>query len=155
MQLLVVAHASQARGLRRRVLRQLAGWGIVLDAETANSTSVVVSNLFAAALLHGVRGQTVTVRLSAVRGELTVEVMTGVTACPRGRAPHTARSGRLPAVLAVYATDSGVDDRPRGCSPGRSFWATVPVPEPCGGRRAARLRCRLGLPARVPVRGRA
>ncbi|MFE2726823.1 hypothetical protein [Kitasatospora sp. NPDC059327] len=151
MQLLVVAHASQARGLRERVLRQLAGWGITDDADTANTVRVVVSNLFAAALLHGVRGQTVTVRLSAVCGELTVEILTGATIHPRDRRRSTVRGDRLPAVLAVYATDSGVDDLPRG----RAFWATVPVPEPCDRRRAARVRCRLGLSARVPVRGRA
>ncbi|MEV0535887.1 hypothetical protein [Kitasatospora sp. NPDC050463] len=153
MQLLVVAHASQARGLRERVLRQLAAWGFALDAEVEDVARVVVSNLFAAALLLGVRGQTVTVRLSAVCGALTVEVMTGVTACPRrGYRLSTLCTVRLPAVLAVYATASGVDDRPRG----RSFWATVPVP---GRRRraerAALIRCRLRLSHRLPARSRA
>ncbi|WP_329492501.1 hypothetical protein OG618_37040 (plasmid) [Kitasatospora sp. NBC_01246] len=150
VQLLVVAHASHARGLRERVLHRLAGWGIGLDAEASDTVRVVVSNLFAAALLHGVRGQTVTVRLSATRGELTVEVITGVTTHTLRRPRGTVGTGRLPVALAVYATASGVTDRPRG----RTFWATVPVPtRHRRTERAAPLRCR--LPSRAAPHSRA
>ncbi|MFE2910806.1 hypothetical protein ACFXI0_10080 [Kitasatospora indigofera] len=80
MTLLVVAQASHVAGLRARLPEHLRGWGICPEVEV--DVQVVVSNLFAAALLHGRGGQTVSVRLSAGRGALAVEVMTGSTAFP-------------------------------------------------------------------------
>ncbi|MFJ5122336.1 hypothetical protein [Kitasatospora sp. NPDC088548] len=144
----VVAHESCVRGLRASVLQRLEMWGVALDEAARTRVEVVVSNVFAAALLHGYRGQTVTVRVSVLRGELAVEVRTGVTAYPLRRSPTVPPA--LPPVLTVFTTSAGVEDRARG----RRFWATVDVGPPRPGRvRAALgrrwLRARHGMPARV------
>ncbi|MET9611802.1 hypothetical protein [Kitasatospora indigofera] len=135
--LLVVAQAANIAGLRARLPKHLRGWGIGPAVE--HEVQVVVSNLFAAALLHGRGGQMVSVRLSVGRGALVVEVMTGSTASPPRRSDARPIVVQLPPILAILTTSSGVEERPYG----RRFWAKVAVPSarraPRGRRRASAL----------------
>ncbi|MFJ3793462.1 hypothetical protein [Kitasatospora sp. NPDC090091] len=131
VELLVVASARQAPGLRARVMRELQTWGVRLDGAAADMVGVIVSNTFATAL-HGPHlGQLVIVRLVLSGHELAVEVFAGATTFPPHRTADAGSAGRFPRVLAIYAVETGIETGARGTR----YWATVHLPAPARRRR--------------------
>ena len=153
--MLVVARAAHAERVRDRVAAQVSRWGIELDRQAEYDLRVLVSNLLAFALLKGTPGQTVSVRLVADRGELTIEVMTGTTASPDRRSEHTSSTVTIPPLFTLHATRAGVEERLLG----HRFWATTRIPTARylplrTSARRLRNTSLLGWPRRLPSRRR-
>ncbi|MFE6871674.1 hypothetical protein ACFVFS_34645 [Kitasatospora sp. NPDC057692] len=130
MDLMETATRANAPRLRRRVIGTLRSWGVPLDDDTAFIVGVVVSNTFGAALQPPRwQGQLASVRLVLAGRALTVEVLTGTSAFPALRTPS---AGRLPEILAIHTTDTGIEQRLRGTR----VWATTLLPAGAPRRRA-------------------
>ncbi|MET8704675.1 hypothetical protein ABZW10_38335 [Kitasatospora sp. NPDC004723] len=139
--LMEFAYPASVRRLRGRVAKALQAWGVRLEDEPATAVAVVVSNTFAAALRLTIEESSpaVTVCLILVGRELTVEVRSGTGVFPDARPREAVR---LPQILAVHTTDTGVERRLGGAR----VWATTVLPVGALQRRARHRRRRRWRP---------
>ncbi|MGA5701727.1 ATP-binding protein [Peterkaempfera bronchialis] len=109
---------------RHRVTAMLRSWGVYVDEDTASTVELVVSELVTNAVVHA-GGVSITIGLSAVAGEMRIEVMDGSDVAPSSRtAGGGAESGRGLALVDALASGWGVEPTRRG----KTVWATCVLP---------------------------
>ncbi|MEU6013866.1 ATP-binding protein [Streptomyces sp. NPDC047515] len=113
-----------ARLARRLAVHQLDEWGVPYGSELSDNAAVVVAELAANAVLHGlVAGRDFELRLVALAGTLRIEVSDARG--ERGPEPRSPRPGAESGfglhLVGALATSWGVKDR----GVGKTVWATL------------------------------
>ncbi|MFE0361520.1 ATP-binding protein [Streptomyces griseoaurantiacus] len=136
-----------ARLARLLAAHQLAEWGHPHGTEAHDAAVLVVAELTANAVLHGLvpgRDFALSLLRDETLGTLRIEVTDTHPALPARRTPAPEEdTGRGLLLVEALATDWGVEGRP---GPGKTVWALCPLP------RDARLGPRRGTEAREGVR---